>query len=56
MQEKREVQDPQNNLIPDIIPNFNLVKFVFTQIKPHRNQRTLNQHFPTGDGECVLVL
>lgn len=50
---KGEALDPLNNLIPNIIPNFNLVKFMFTQIKPHRNQSCLNQRYPTGEGECV---
>lgn len=52
---KGEVLDPLNNLIPDIIPNFNLVKFMFTQIKPHRSRSRLNQHYPTGEGECAQV-
>lgn len=43
-----------NNLIPDIIPYYNLVKFMFAQIKPHRNQSSLNQHFPVED-ESVQV-
>lgn len=50
---KGEVWDPQNNLIPNIIPKFNLVKFTFTQIKPHSNQSCSNLHHPTGEGECV---
>lgn len=54
---KGEVLDPLNNLIPDIIPNFNLVKFMFTQIKPHRNQNCLNQHYPSGEGRvCTSAL
>lgn len=52
---KGEVLDPLNNLIPDIIPNLNLVKFMFTKIKPHRNQNCLNQHYPSGEGECAQV-
>lgn len=51
---KGEVLDPLNNLIPDIIPNFNLVKFMFTQIEAHRNQSWLYRCYPTREGECAL--
>lgn len=51
---KGEVLDPLNNLIPDIIPKYNLVKFTFTQIKPHSNRSCLKLHYPTGEGECVI--
>lgn len=47
---KGEVLDPLNNLIPSIIPKFNLVKFTFTQIKPHSKLSCLNLHYPDRRG------